>query len=76
VTQSDVQHKESAATSGCMQMTQLQYEVISEKPSVLVRVRPVMIALDSGRSMAEWIISAMSGVKVLKCTTRPKCLTA
>ena len=59
--------KQSAATSGCMQMTQLQYEVISEKPSALVRVRPVMIALDSGRCpMAEWIISRMRGVKVLK----------
>ena len=59
--------KQSAATSGCTQMTQLQYEVISEKPSALVRVRPVMIALDSGRCpMAEWIISTMRGVKVLK----------
>jgi len=58
VTQSDVQDKRSAATSRCMQMTQLQYEVISEKPSVLARVRPVMIALDSGCCpMAEWIIS-------------------
>jgi hypothetical protein len=75
VTQSDVQDRQSAATSGCMQMTQLQYKVISEKPSVLVRVRAVMIALDSGRCpMAEWIISAMSGVKVLKCTTRPYCM--
>ena len=40
-----------------------------------ISVRPVMIALDSGRCpMAEWIISAIRGVKVLKCTTGPYCI--